>query len=111
MSDKEILEKAINLAIDGGCTYFDTEHFLVKHYIEGMEDEPGEWPSINDIIFNHDFARALWSDKELVIEAPEFIYAGDYAASSAEFNGPTWIYYLQQMVIVDDPIAYLGANI
>lgn len=62
MTNQQILTKAIEKAIAGGCTYFDTEHFLVKHYTEGMKEEPAEWPSVNDIIFDHDFAKAIAGD-------------------------------------------------
>ena len=55
----------------------------------------------NDLIFNHDFAKALWPDKGTKLfrsgDDPEYV--------------PDWQYHLQQMVIADDPIKYLEANI
>lgn len=41
-----------------------------------------------DIIYNHDFAKALWGEKPL-----------------------GWRYHLQMMVVADDPIEYLGEHL
>jgi hypothetical protein len=46
------------------------------------------------IIFNHDFAKALWGEKK---ERGLFTFG--------------WKFHLQQMVVADDPIAYLGEHI
>jgi len=89
METKEILEKAIQKVIDNGG----------KDYSEDIEtaiNAQSEYLGINylyGILFNHDFAKALWGNKQI---------------------GNVWIPYLwhlQQMVISDDPIKYLGENI
>lgn len=56
------------------------------------------WPNeAAHIIFNHDFAKALWGTEGVM---------GDYGIS-----GLAWIVHLQQMVIADDPVQYLGENL
>ena len=67
------------------------------------------------VIFNHDFAKALWGEAEHTAEIP----SDDYDARDCDnchgswINKPysCWEYRLQQMVIADDPIKYLGENI
>lgn len=62
------------------------------------------------LIFRHDFAKALWGDKP-----PKYTVVYEWA----ELDGlrklkqaiSTWEFHLQQMVIADDPIEYLGENI
>jgi len=118
MIDKEILEKAIRKAIDGGWEEYGKrwqEHLDWLH-----EPEQKEWLKYHDpletkytkayeayfgwegdglcsLIYNQDFAKALWGiSKEIPING---MYIGGYK------------HYLQQMVIADDPIKYLGNNI
>lgn len=105
MTDKDILEKAIQKAIDGGWTkqgltdegkmHF-TENGIVVDWLRGGRD----FTSIETIIFNHDFAKALWGD--------EMRWQEDGENSRLQTN---YKYHLQQMVIADDPIKYLGENL
>ncbi len=57
------------------------------------------WLHRMDIIFDHKFAKALWGDEPL------------HRIKLTEPLMENWGYHLQQMVIADDPIAYLGQNI
>lgn len=88
MTNQEILTKAIEKSIAAGCKYFDTEHYLVKHYVEGIDNEPAEWPNVNDIIFNHDFAKSL-------------------VGTDMQNGQPRWKNFLQYLVVQDDPIKAL----
>jgi hypothetical protein len=107
MSDnKAILEKAIQKAIDGGwdTTHFHTTKGSYKHPDESeFHDILGDWHKISplDIIFNHDFAKALWGE-----EVNDKSNGDDHL-----FYAPWWKYHLSHMVISDDPIKYLGDNI
>jgi hypothetical protein len=59
------------------------------------------------IIFNHDFAKALWG------EADGYIIRA-FKPNGNQIYGqevPVYKVHLQRMVIADDPIAYLGKNI
>lgn len=134
---RQVLEKAIQKAVDGGWDILDkyeANKFDVQkdvfdgNYMIGFlaNDEPTgreilqqtfHW---SEIIFNHDFAKALWG--EGIVE----IYIEDYdlsvkdqpllgglvsypyhEGSTVGFKTEAWQYHLQQMVIADDPIAYL----
>lgn len=96
MTHQEILTKAIEKAIDGGWN--------------GLPGRPAEdlltWVEGTDyrFIFDHDFAKALWGDSD--DERKVIIGQTDWRKWPLQ-----WQYHLQQMVIADDPIAYLGDNI
>jgi len=85
MSDKEILEKAIQKAIDNSWAWKDID-----------------WDADNrpyELIYNHEFAKALWGEKHITEYYPSPV------------SKPAFVYHLQQMVIAEDPIKYLGDNI
>lgn len=121
MNNSEILEKAIQKAIDGGLP-FDRSWSI---------DPSGRWVIINlpsgedsirsithpyeQVIFNHDFAKALWGIDKHDIEFPLDDYGSkDCGNCKGSFlDSPTrcWQYHLQQMVIAEDTIKYLGENL
>ena len=133
MTNKEILVKAIQKAIDGGWSCFGTD-------LERWDWQIGEgtsWPlhmsftpnesvgmityisqvfDANRIIFNHDFAKALWGVSEHTT-LPGIDSYGEEDCEHCEANiwdsipHYCWQYHIQQMVIADDPIKYLGENI
>jgi hypothetical protein len=97
MSNQEILEKAIKQAIAGG---WNAEIRDTGLYIGEYENATASYhgtslfqPDYN-IIYDHDFAKALWGDHPI----------------DTQFR-KAWQQHLQQMVISDDPIKYLGVNI
>lgn len=118
MSEQQILETAIRKAIDGGwkfagsnndativCKYRD-DYFAHDPYFEidwHMPTAPSEL-SVFDIIFNHDFAKALWGEGE------KFAWGNGPKEEEAWYTDG-WRGHLQQMVIADDPIKYLGDNL
>lgn len=107
MSNQEILEKAIQKAIAGGWRpegkYSQTVAFNVKtNQFETVEPKLG----INDIIFSREFAKVLWGEEQLIQEVNNEELTGRTAVLDK-----SWQYHLQQMVIADDPIEYLGRNI
>lgn len=97
--NQQILEKAINRAIDGGWKN-DYDWRVFNGDLANLDHD--HVPEVQ-LLFNHDFAKALWGDKEL---SP---YYGDMEAVTAP--DLLWEWHLQQMVIADDPIKYLGKNI
>lgn len=132
MTNKEILEKAIQKAIDGGWqpegfTYVDVEAPYKLSKIEESGYDLYIWYAGSNggsesfkfepsLIFNHDFAKALWGE--------DFDHAGygfkkqmntRYGVITEEYNfemsDAKWKIKLAQMVIADDPIRYLGENI
>tara|TARA_R110000782_G_scaffold171639_2_gene263372 strand:- start:139 stop:444 length:306 start_codon:yes stop_codon:yes gene_type:complete len=99
MSNQEILQKAIQKAIDGGWGEFYSDM-----NVDGVTyDMGGEY----NLIFNHDFAKALWGGSRIEPgkQAPYGI--------GTKHNGivASWEYHLMNMVISEDPIKYLGDNI
>lgn len=107
MIDQEILEKAIQKAIDGGwnATIVTREDGHVNLSF-GDNHQAFFWDgNLNhfDIIFSREFAKALWGENQ--------IWWGHANAPEARHEIPAWQYHLQMMVIADDPIKYLGDNI
>ena len=108
------IEKAIQKAIDGG--WKDGTHPEFKTWVGG-----GHWNGqhlltiiqgssfyhVNDLIYNHDFAKALWGELDIHDDETEF----DYYYQSGNGANKVWEVHLQQMVIAEDPIKYLGENI
>ena len=79
-SNSEVLDRAIATANANGW--------------KGSVVYPGVYRSPEQLIYSHDFARALWGK-----EAPN-----DYCKITGV---DMWQFHLQQMVVADDPIAYL----
>ena len=109
MSDREILEKAIQKAIGAGWkqpwvvgVYRGLNHDVVTGELFACWQYKDLMPfgySVIGLIFNHDFAKALWGEEQ---------------ARAGKFDEPVgvaWKYHLQQMVVSKDPIKYLGDNI
>lgn len=127
LTNKEILEKAIQKAIDNGWL------FKKGWWISSQDYGLGEIPltihitiqntdmpiSQYELIYNHDFCRALWGSTD-----PEFYHLrGQVSGTKAhgskrvleDVTGepfiPEWQYHLQQMVISENPIQYLGEHL
>lgn len=73
-------------------------------------------------LFDHELAKALWGDWPMAYDGSrlttkeyfgymhkEKLWAG-YYESDVAYKGKIWQYHLQQMVVADDPIKYLGEN-
>jgi hypothetical protein len=99
LAKQAILDKAIAIATSNGWT--PTEETNWGHTDVGLTDAP-------IIIFNHDFAKALWGEsKPIDIGRRD---AGGYKT----FGQPMsigWQEHLRDMVIADDPIKYLGDHL
>jgi len=115
MTDEQILKKAIKKSVKNG-------------WKDGIywQEKLDEWNSINQIanadiylmLFQHDFAKAFWEDKEIsscctsptyrpdkgymdyCTECDEMIVEGSYEA-------PAWQLHLTRMVLEAEPIKYL----
>ena len=121
MNDKEILEKALHVAVKNGYLgsndkRYNSNLILNSIYLHHSCEQLNECyvaetnrgniilGSLEEIIFNHDFNRALWGDE--LIDTGEMAYDND----GVEWNVtiPKWKYRLQQIVISDNPIKLLG---
>ena len=83
MTNQEILESAIQKAIDGGWE----RNLNYEALINGTS-------YFN--VFDHDFAKALWGEEDIPLPQPH--------DNLSQLN---WAYHLQQMVLAEDPIKYL----
>lgn len=106
MSNQEILTKAIHKATDGGWkpesrlqTFAMTK--LIGTQIVEITDSYKDLYFVESIIFNHEFAKALWGE-EMVKE---------YHSVNVCCSQPAYAYHLQQMVIAPDAIEYLGEHL
>lgn len=117
MTHKEILERAIAKAVDGGWNpnsllvglagpYGKTGESGYTHWGWTFGDYDEDLEKLAPIlIYNHDFAKALWG-QELVKKAH-----GTLDKYWFNYDGPAWKWHLQQMVIATDPIDYLGKHV
>lgn len=101
MTEQEILTKAIEKAITKG---FDGRKFVDTELFYRLQDV-----GVYDVIFNHDFAKALWGEAEL--QGLDLVMADPDLFTGAKGATHYWRYHLQQMVISDDPIKYLGEHL
>jgi hypothetical protein len=119
MTNAEILEKAIHKAIDNGLPMRHEKLKSFKYYkieVDGYTEDSSvygnivqyssgerrierEWFSIEELIYNHEFAKALFGEKEV-----------EYLGMKMPLS-KAWEWHLQQMVVSDDPIRYLRDNL
>ncbi len=114
MTDKEILTKAIEKAISNGLILIEGKHYF------------------GFIIFSHDFAKAFWGNEDTCMYCGSTKFGdarvgvpgepiehewvcqecGATMLDKAEFDEGNmiraWQYHLQQMVLEENPISYLG---
>lgn len=117
MTNQQTLEKAIKKAIEGGWS-FNGMDWKVATYPNGtLEIKVGDRVfAVEELIYLHDFARALWPMKH-TLEMSEDEEGNSVVAKFCPYCGGglnikhCWQAKLQQMVIADDPIKYLGENI
>jgi hypothetical protein len=115
MSNVDILEKAIQKAIDNGWnTQIKYDNIALGKNWEvvghanyrGLHVDTGmDEVSVEQIIFNQGFAKALWGEKRFNWSYPS------YEGNTAYLERAAWEYHLQHMIISDNPIKYLEENI
>lgn len=111
MSDQEILTKAVDIALENGwkpelylpgpieanqvISYYDCDEF--RYF---------------DVIYDKDFAKALWGDTEVApMPNGTCLYETGDDNINYKVYQPAWQMHLQQMVIAEDPVKYLGESI
>jgi hypothetical protein len=120
MTHQQIITKAIEQAIAGGwkqpanLTFASHDEFVV--YLDGLSTPSDmKWLKfkVNELLFNHDFAKALWGEIPPIETHQELNRFNDNMDLKFRYvQGTTmWEYHLQQMVIAEDPIKYLGEHI
>lgn len=124
MTNQEILTKAVHKAVDNGFYSFADGMFGHPEFVISGGANPTQdlmrggfkiqlkgWPaeetvSIERLLFDYDFAKALWGESTdtLIVQNNSL-----NVKQVVDMNG--WQYHLQQMVVADDPITYLGDHL
>jgi hypothetical protein len=107
----QILRKAVERAEHNGWMlpdHVDSISFTrgVVQPDDLMPYDVSTTPNTLDILYNHDFAKALWGENMVQIDTMFTEMGNKFPVKQA-----AWQYHLQQMVITDDPIAYLGEHL
>ena len=128
-----VLTRAIYKAIEGGWygiykngfTWPEAKDLLTMQWDSSTEKftdgaiEDETTYNFEAIIFNHDFAKALWGERDRIDAPSGYKGLGYERCMAGEPEGygdhyfkaiPSWQYHLQQMVIAADPIEYLANN-
>jgi hypothetical protein len=94
MEQNKTLKIALKKAVDNG--------FRIKpHQFLSRDKQTGEVYGYESIIFDHEFARALWGESDLLLDGNNVkVYA----------SMPVWKHHIMLMAAADDRIAYLEAN-
>lgn len=120
MTNQQILEKAIQKAIDGGWITMSDEWELRGNGVYWKGDVTEIRQTYPDIIFNHDFAKALWPGHKCTCGVLTKGVSKNGTTWTTRYNRPHlkgckyadgWRHHLREMVITENPIAYLGENI
>lgn len=99
-----------NGAIGGGLS-FHVSYPNMRNLKDGVRSTGLSIP-IYELIFNHDFAKAIW--RESMNTDKTFVKLDTPQKNGREYLlnvKPNWKYHLQQMVIAEDPLKYLGDNL
>lgn len=122
MTNQQIIEKAIQKAIDGGWRPDERKQTFISTQLVGTQlieitDAYRQLWLVNDILFNHDFAKALWGEKLLDyanihnVRYSRPIKPDDPIWVEENRTTPAWRSHLQLMVVAEDPIKYLEKHI
>lgn len=110
MTNQEILEKARKKALVNGWKpkfyVIYTINDATEPIVESTAAQELEWRNIAPVLFEKDFAKALWGEEPCYTHTGEFDKYGD----DKDYL-PLWQHHLRQMVIAPDPTAYLADNI
>lgn len=110
MTHRAIVNGAVQKAIEAGWDEMPDGLQVIgmdefDEYLQCTSTHQKEFDiPVTQVIFNHDFAKALWPDPEVL--DTDLNFAGQPMRSPK-----LWKYHLQQMVIAADPIEYLGEHL
>ena len=106
MTNEEILNKAIEMAVKNGYEVVMSD--AISSVIAENKTSPTFEKELNGfsriIIFSHEFAKAFWGEEE------NYYIRGELTKDGQDWNDdlePAWQYHLQQMVLEKEPIKYL----
>ncbi len=109
-----VLENAIEKAIDGGWLEIKTKAVFSAFYETDVWDDWGdsaklfvielkqrnsvEFQSVEQLIYNKEFAKALWGESKSI-------------KGNEPWQTLGWEHHLKNMVVAEDPIEYLAENL
>ena len=110
MTNEQILLAAIKKAEENGYdSLYDIDfgNFIKEkgytwQYGEDKWSNRNQDIHINEILFDHEFAKAFWGEQYVVIANSK-----DNSNWETEFEGENWEHELQKMAISEDRIQYL----
>lgn len=111
MTHQEILEKAISKAIEGGYSIVLAQDFIEIALGNSLKLPEAITQSLCYMtIYDKEFAKCIWGDETITIQedAIKVVQHEEDEPSTVVIAHTAWQYHLQQMVIADDPIEYLG---
>lgn len=127
MKNERIIEKAVQIALDRGWEFDNLDKWMWSairktdtvmnnwYYILLTYNGAEKTIDVERIIFDHDFARALFGNGEDSRKQGFNLVTGKPMTSEELAELPRdlelWKRRLQEMAIADDPIKYLGENI
>jgi len=105
LTDKEVLQKAIEIALENGLQTKDVNYYTFNRFIGAVEN--GDYSMIDsfdcyNLIFSHYFAKAFFPKKI----AKMVWYIDDLTPYSFE-DCESWKVHLMKMVLEENPIDYL----
>ena len=110
MTKEEIFRKTIEKAVKNGWKKdlfrsVDIDIQIPADFENLIIGEKGQYRfgSVIELIFNHDFAKALWGFDNKVCP----VLKDGERMDNKEKIIPAWQYHLHQMVLKEDPILYL----
>ena len=106
MNSREIVDKSIAQALTRGWPKEEgLKWVMALNEIEEQSDF-GEHVYAG-LIYNHDFAKALWGDKKV----KRWSDSGPSWSPMIEYDIAQWQWNLAEMVTAPDPIKYLSENL
>lgn len=122
MTNQQILTRAIKKAIKNGWTVNDwTDCNDFEWNVEGSDYEGDDsvfmhftglgeefWFNLGNLILDHDFAKALWGTEP---NRPINVNTRRWTVNEIMRGQANWLYHLQEIVMAEDPMKYLGENI
>jgi len=117
MTNEHILLTSLNRAFDNGLDWLGWSNPSSIHQVNSnlfifyMPNEGSATEitmSYQEVIFNHDFAKAFWGEELREIDCydlPNFETEDSQGAHS--YSLPAWQYHLQQLALAEEPLKYL----
>lgn len=110
MTNQEILQKAIEKAVENG--YKIPNNGTITD-LEGVLQESEQYPEafmsfFRGVVTDKDFAKAFWGEDNATVARTE---SGDYLIECDPITRRiirNWQYHLQQMVVSEDSVKYLA---